>query len=164
MTDMATNILLVRRLNDALFRDDRRDEIVRRHVERRIENLDPLGRQGPAEYMGNLLGIALLDGDLFSRRAIEVDGRGRPGDVKGNAMPLSQHSNSVRADLVGDVAVGGHPVAAYDDGIDLARLHQITGHAVGNQRRGNPLLLKLPGGQPGALQKRTGLLADNGTT
>src|SRR3989304_2734484 len=113
MTDMATNILLVRRLNDALFRDDRLDQIMRRHVERRIENLGSLGRQGLAENMGNLFGIALLDGDLFTGRTIKVDGRGRSGDVERNAFPHGQILVILDTYPMVTAPGGCHPVAPY---------------------------------------------------
>jgi hypothetical protein len=88
MTDMAANVLSVGRIYHSALGNDSRDELVIGHVECRIEYLYALGRQSFAENMRHLFAIALLDGNIFSGRTIDIDLRGRPGDVEGNGVAL----------------------------------------------------------------------------
>src|SRR5215471_3377685 len=123
MTDMSANVLLVWRMNHSLFRNDRGDKIVGCHIECGIENADAFGRQRFAENMRDLFDIPLLDGNVLSRRTIYIDGGGRSGDIKRDAMPARQHGNRVGTDLVSDITVGSDSIAADHHGVDLASLH-----------------------------------------
>ena len=51
-------------------------------------------------------------------------------DVERDAVASREDGQRVRADLVGRVAVGGHPVGADDDDVDLATRHQVAGRDV----------------------------------
>jgi hypothetical protein len=62
-----------------------------------------------------------------------------------------EDGHHVGADLVGRVAVGGDAVCADDDAVDLAALHDVPGHVVGDDGDGNLVLLQLPRGQARAL-------------
>ena len=53
------------------------------------------------------------------------------GDVERNAVAPSQDGHRVGADLIGDIAVGGNPVAADHHRIDTPLLHQVADHVVG---------------------------------
>src|SRR3712207_7010152 len=44
-----------------------------------------------------------------------------------------KHSQAVRPDLIGDIAVCDDAVRSDDDVIDLAALHEVAGHIVGDQ-------------------------------
>ena len=76
-------------------------------------------------------------------------------------MLLGQHRHRVGADLVGHIAVCGDAIGADHHRVDLTLLEEISGHVVGDERAGDALLLQLPGGQPGALQERTGLVGEH---
>src|SRR5918996_4545045 len=70
MTDMAPNILLVGWIDDALLRNNRRNQFVRGHVERRVEDPDPPGRERPAENVRYFSRISLFDRNLLTRRTV----------------------------------------------------------------------------------------------
>ena len=76
-------------------------------------------------------------------------------------MGPGQQGDAVGADLVGRVAVGGDPVGADDDQLDLALLHHLGGHVVADQGDGDAPPLQLPGGQPGPLEQRPGLVGED---
>ena len=67
-------------------------------------------------------------------------------------------ASGVRPDLVGRVAVGGDPVGADEDDVDLAAGHQVAGRDVRDERVRHAGLGELPGGEPGALEVRPGLV------
>src|SRR6185295_16120546 len=161
MTDMVANILLIGRMDHTLFRNDRRDQILRRHIESRIENTHALGRECLTEYMRHFLGIALLDGNIFARGTIDIDRRRRPGNKKWNAVAPRQHRDRVSADLVCHVAIGGDSVTTDDYRVDSPLLHKITSHTVGNQRRRDLFLFELPGRESGTLQERPRFIYKN---
>ena len=73
---------------------------------------------------------------------------------------LSQNRHAGGADLVGGVAVGGHPVAAHEAGLDPAVLHDNGGHVVADQRHVHPGPLELIAGEPGALEQGAGLVGE----
>ena len=69
-----------------------------------------------------------------------------------------QHGEAQGADLVGRVAVGGHPVRAGDDQSDLPLGHQGGCHVVADQGDFQAGLRQLPGGQARALQQGAGFI------
>ena len=71
--------------------------------------------------------IALLDLDVVARRRRRVERRLRRGDDERDAGPRRGERQRVRADLVGDVAVGGDAVGADDDGVGQTRGRSPTG-------------------------------------
>ena len=73
-------------------------------------------------------------------------------------MGVGQNGDAVGADLVGGVAVGGDPVGPDDDHLNLAFPHHLGGHVVADQSDGDAAALELPGGQPGTLEQRPGLV------
>ena len=86
----------------------------------------------------------------------------RDGDVKRDAVPLGQDGLGVGADLVGHLAgAAQRAVAAGDDEVDLAALHQMTGGVVGDDVVRDALLRQFPSGEDGALRARPCLVTKN---
>src|SRR5215475_698506 len=158
MTDMATYVLLIGRMDHALFSDDRRNQILCGNVEGWIEYPSAFRRERSTKNVRYFFWVPLFDGNILSRSALEIDGGSRPCHIEWNSMPLRQHGDAVGSDLVRHVAIGGNPVTTHDHSIDLAFLHQIPRHIVRYQGSANFILLKLPGGQTGALKKRPRLI------
>ena len=71
--------------------------------------------------------------------------------LRADAIVARRDGNRVGADLVRDVAIGGNPIAADDNGVHLSFLHHVTGHIIGDQCGWNFFLFEFPGGQSGAL-------------
>ena len=88
----------------------------------------------------------------------QVDRAGRSADVERHPVPCRQDRQRVRADLVGGVAVGRHPIGADQDDVHLATRHQVPGGHIGEQRVRDAGLGQLPGRQAGSLEIRTGLV------
>jgi hypothetical protein len=76
-------------------------------------------------------------------------------------VPAGQHGYHVSADLVRDVAVGGHPVGPDDHGIHFTKAHQEARHVVGDQRDRNLFLHHFPGGESRTLKERAGFIGDH---
>src|SRR5213594_1088853 len=66
----------------AALRDDRGDQTVRRDVERRMDHPHSLGHDAPPADVGDLGGTALLDRNVAPGGRLEIDRRGRGGDVE----------------------------------------------------------------------------------
>ena len=66
MIDMAANILLVGRVDHALFRNDRGDQFLRGDIESGVENTSTLRRERFAEDMRHVFWIALPDAQSTS--------------------------------------------------------------------------------------------------
>src|SRR5262249_15304916 len=98
------------RLNDSFLGDDACNEAGRRDLEGGIVDLDALRSDGPAEAVGDLARIALLDGDGGAGGEGQVERAARRGDVERDAVSAGEHGHPVGADLVGCVAVGGDAV------------------------------------------------------
>ena len=64
----------------------------------------------------------------------------------------------IRADLVGNIAIGGDPVRAEKDFLRLAGAQEISSHIIADDLVGNAILLQFPGRQACPLQTRTGLI------
>src|SRR5258706_3894205 len=113
MTDMAKDIFSIGRIYHSLFRNDSRDQSVRRDIEGRIENFHAFRRQWFAEEMRNFSGVTLLNRNITAPSTFDIDGRDRSGDVKRNSVAFGQYGNGISADLVCDIAIGGNPVATH---------------------------------------------------
>ena len=131
---------------------------MRRDVERRILHLHAFGRDAFARHVGDFAMRALLDGNLLASGCAQVHTRPRRRHIERDRVLFGQHGDRIGADLVGHVAIGGNAVRAHDHGVDLALLHDGAGHAVADHRGGDAIFVQLPGGQPRALQERTGLI------
>src|SRR5581483_11364699 len=117
---------------NALLGDQRGNQCSRGDVEGGVVGACGGGGEAGAGDDRHLVGVAVLDGNGGAGGARLVDGGCGGGHVEGDAMVVSQHGERVGADLVGHVAVGGHPVGADDDAVDLTRRHEATGGHVGD--------------------------------
>ena len=70
--------------------------------------------------MRHLARAALLDRNVRAVGRAQIDRRQRRGDVERDVVLARQDGDAVGADLVRGVAVGGDPVGADDDEVDLA--------------------------------------------
>ena len=73
-------------------------------------------------------------------------------------MVVREHRESVRADLVGGVAVRGDAVGAGDHAVDLTARHQRGSGRVDDHRMRDARLLELPRGQARTLEQRARLV------
>src|SRR6185295_11743533 len=127
---------------DAAFGDDRRHELVRGDVEGGVEDAYAARRHLAVEHMRHLARGALLDRDLVAGGTAEVDRGGRRGDVERNRVAMGEHGKRVRADLVGDIAVGCRTIRSDHHAAHLAALHEVPGHVVSDERNGDAVLLE----------------------
>ena len=74
---------------------------------------------------------------------------------------LCQDGHTAGADLIGGVAVGGHPVAAYEAGLDPAVFHNDGGHVVADEGHVHAALLQLVAGEAGPLEQGPGLVGEH---
>ena len=74
---------------------------------------------------------------------------------------MGEDGHGVGADLVRDVPVGGDAVGSHHHRVHLSPRHEVAGHAVGDERGGDPVLGQLPRRQPRALQVGTGLVGED---
>ena len=77
-------------------------------------------------------------------------------------MSARQYGHHVGAYFVGHITVGSNAVCAHHYRVDLALAHHEPGHVVGDQGHRDIFLDHLPGSQTRTLQKRAGLVGDNG--
>src|SRR5207244_10935069 len=80
--------LLIRRSQHAALRDDRRHQLRRRHVERGVVDVDPVGGGLFAQAVRHLARVALFDWDLLAAGERHVDAARRGGDVERDAEVL----------------------------------------------------------------------------
>ena len=129
-----------------------RDVGLRRDVEGRVAGAGARRRDARAAKVGDLGGVALLDGDVGAARDGQVDGRERRGHVERQAVLLGQHRQRVGADLVGGVAVGGDAVGPHHDAVDLSPRDEVPRHAVADDAVLDALDAELPRRKARALQ------------
>ena len=104
--------------------------------------------------------MPFLDGNVEAGTHFPINRRERDGNVKGNAVAFGEDGFRIGADFVGDITGAAEgAVAANDDEIDLAALHQMAGGVVGDNLMRNFLLGQLPGGERTALATRAGFVA-----
>src|SRR3990172_6831487 len=111
MGNIGADVLLKGRCNHAFLRDDGRYQLVISDIESGVQDAHSPRRDRAAEDMGYLPRISLLDRDFSPRRTIEINGRGGTSHIKRDVVAPRQHGDAVGSDLIGYVAVGGHPVA-----------------------------------------------------
>ena len=121
----------------------------------------PSGRISVVAHHRHLGAAALFDRDGVAVRRREVQRRERRGHEERDAVARSQHGHRVGADLVRGVAVRGDAIGAHDDHVDLTLLHQMAGHAVGDHRHRDRVLLQFPRGEARALQERPRLVGEH---
>ena len=105
-----------------------------RDVECRVIHLHALcGHALFVPHIGDLGGGTLFDVDVGTCWGVHVDGGGGGADVEGDAVVFGEDGDAGGANLVGDVAVGGDAVAADEDGVDPAVLHDGGCHVVADE-------------------------------
>ena len=147
------------RWSDAALGDERGHEPGRRHVERRVvdrgaRRARPARRSTSATSASPRSSIGM---SAPSRVAGSI-GRGRRGHVERHVVGVGQHRERVRADLVGDVAVGGDPIGTDHHRVDGARGEQRPGGGVDEHPVRDAEPVELPRGEPRALEHRAGLV------
>ena len=101
---------------------------------------------------GHLVARALFDWDICAGPRSKVHGAPRSGNGEGNLVLIGEHRQRVRPDLVCNVGIGCNAIAADDHEADLPRLEEVAGHVVGDHLDRDAVLMKLPCGEPRALQ------------
>ena len=120
--------------DNTILRNERRDEFVVCHIERRVIDVYSLGCHALfVPHIGDFSGGALFDVDVGTCWGVHVDGGGGGADVEGDTVVSGEDGNGGGADLVGDVAVGGDAVAADEDGVDPAVFHDGGCHVVADE-------------------------------
>ena len=81
-------------------------------------------------------GFVVADDSVLSVSYTHLDVYKRQGrhHIKRHAETLGQHRHAQRADLVGGIAVGRHPVTAYEHRVDQPFFHHGGRHIVADQR------------------------------
>lgn len=105
-----------------------------RNVKRRIIHLDSLRSHAfLVPHVGDFCGRALFDADVGAGGGVHVDGGGGSADVEGDAVVLGEDGDAGGADLVRNVTVCSHAVAADKDGVNPAVLHDGCCHVVADE-------------------------------
>ncbi len=131
---------------------------MRRHIERRVINLNRRGRYLFSEDRPDLIGTALLDRDVTAAFERQIERRYRRDDIEGDTVMFCEDRDAISAYLIGGITVGGYPVGADKYLIDLSLRHKAGGHVVAYQCRIDAFMQKFPCGQPRALKQRTRLI------
>ena len=106
-------------------------------VEGRIGCPYAFGSNGCSLDMGYLLRASLFDGDFVSRAQGKVNGAGGSSHIEGDAILLSQNSQTVGANLIGGITIGGNSVGTNNDAANLPPAHKVASHRVGNEGNRN---------------------------
>src|SRR5882724_11245629 len=131
---------------------------MRRHVESRVRDLYAFGSNLLTPKVRDFFVRPRLDRNLVAGVQREVNRRERRRNIEGYVVLVRRNRNHIGSDLIGDVSICGDAIRPNDHAIDFARLQEVPGHAIGDQRNRNVLLRKLPGRQPRALKERPGLI------
>ena len=117
--------------------------------------LGPRSRDRHTLCVGDLLCIALLNGDRvpINRRSINAAARG--ADIEGNAVGSGYKRQVVSADLVGNIAIGSNTITAHHHGIHFTPAHQQSTGSINNHGAGNPETTQFPGRESSPLQAGT---------
>ena len=117
-----------------ILRHNRRNQLVIGNVERWVIHVHSLGSHALfVPHVGDFLGRTLFDLDVLSRGGGEVDGRTGCADIEGDAVVLGEDGDAGGADFVRSVSIGGHAVAADEDGVDPAVFHDGGCHVVADE-------------------------------
>ena len=96
-------------------------ELSGRDIECRVQARRARDGQPFAAGLPDLVRAALLDLNLIPRGGGLVDRRGRADDYEGDRRRVRRERETVRPDLVGDVAVRGHAITSEDRRVDRSR-------------------------------------------
>ena len=121
-----------------------------------------VGIGGDAPGSQDFVFMAFFNGDIEAAFEIPINGGEGNGNVEGDFMAGGEHGFGVGANFIGDFAgAAQYAIAADDDEVDLAALHEMAGGVVGEDMVRNFLLGQFPGGKGGALGTRAGFIAED---
>lgn len=143
---------------DARVKDDRLNELDGGDIEGRVVTIGASRSPDGTESTKDLVDLALLNGDIVTVVALEIDSRDGGDGVEGDAVVLGDNSEGVGTDLVGEVSIGGNTISADEDALDLSLLHQVSSHVIANDSVRDALLLKFEGRKASSLKQRTSLI------
>src|SRR5690242_19776501 len=118
------------RMMDAAVADDRRNQLRRSDVERRIEDVGPHGSCLSAKAATYLSGRMLLDDDFLTGSCARVECARWRGDVEWITVVPRRDRQPVGTDLVRDVAIRRDAIGADEAEIDPPRAHENQGGAI----------------------------------
>src|SRR5512133_3433092 len=90
----ASITIIIRRADDSLVRQERRDQPRRRDIERGVVCLDAFRGGATAESLGDLARIALFDDDRAAVRRAGIDRGGGGGDVERYAVRVCENGEA----------------------------------------------------------------------
>lgn len=131
---------------DALFRDNRSNKLVRRHVKGRIPHLYAFHfrqTRGRIYYLGR---IAFFNDDFIAGLKFAIESRTWRDDVERDIELMRKHCNAARSDLVARVSVASNTVRTDEDPLHFACRHQSRDHVVAYERNGNVVIRAFPNG------------------
>lgn len=119
-----TQKVTVRRADHTEFRNESCDEMSGGDVESGIPSFYPRSSQRLPPQCGDLLRVALFDGDCISINSRQINTAARCTDIEGNSMCPSHQSKVVGAHFVGHITVSCNAVTAHQNRIHLTTTHQ----------------------------------------
>ena len=112
-----------------------------RYVKGRVSYIYSFRGDAYPPDMSYLLRVSLLDRDFPPRRQGEVYCAGGGSYIEGNIIFSGKHCQSIGANFIGNIAIGGDPIGADDNAVDLRLIHKIASHGIGDQGNRDTLLL-----------------------
>ena len=73
---------------------------------------------------------------------------------------MGENGHAVRPDLIRRVTVGRDAVRAHNHGLDLALLHEMSRHVIGDEGHWDAVFGEFPGCQARPLKERPGLIRE----
>src|SRR5262245_49024698 len=144
---------LVRSGDQPRLRHDPGHQSRGRYIERRVENLYPLGGEPPPPEGDDLLLAPLLDRDRRAGGDLRVDRLDGGGDVEGDAVLAREEREGIGADLVRDVPVARDPVGPDEDDPDPAGPEEAPRRRIRQQGHVHAGRLELERRESGALEE-----------
>src|SRR5690554_503520 len=129
---------------DSPVGDDRRHQPGGGKIKSGIQNLDPGGGQPSSLPTADLIFRPLLDGDMRSVRQGSIYCGKRSRDIKRQTVPAGKDRQSISADFINHITIGGNTVGAGDNRLHQPFLHYIPGGIVGDQSYGYLLPHQFP--------------------
>src|SRR5208282_6711266 len=96
-----------------------------------------LGGDQRAADLHHLVGTSFLDWNILACGGVRVYRGERRYDIKWNIVMPGKDGKAVGADLISRVSISRDAVRSHQDGGDFLRGHDMSGHVVGDERRGD---------------------------
>ncbi len=154
---MRPNFEPVRPPDIALLGHQHIDHFGRGYVEYRIECGRTRRRNHLVAAASQFLRPALFNLDGRAIGQIAVYSRRRRHDHQPHAVILGRHGQTVGADLVGGIPIGGDAIGTDDDPVHQPALHERGRGRIDDELKRDLLALQFPGGQTRPLQPGPGL-------